>query len=162
MNFQQQFEELHQSYQGMVLQLCLGFTKGDMDSAKDLSQEVFVNTWNALQSFKGKSSYKTWLYRITVNTCLMQLRKQKRMPTDSFDKSSITPAADSKPDHDYNELYAAIGKLAEVDRLLIMLVLDELSYDEIGEVMGISQVNLRVKIHRVKEKLKNIMQNGRV
>jgi len=159
MSFKKEFDTIHLQYQGMVLQLCLGFAKGNVDAAKDLCQEVFVNAWNALPTFKAKSSHKTWLYRITVNTCLMQLRKQKRMPTDSLDKALVAQAADQKPDHDYNELYAAIGKLAEVDRLLIMLVLDDLSYEEIGQVMGIKQGNLRVKIHRIKEKLKDLMRH---
>lgn len=159
MSLKKEFESVHRQFQGMVLQLCLGFTKGDSAAAQDLSQEVFVNTWNALSSFEGKSSHKTWIYRITVNTCLMQLRKQKRMPTDRLENVKVNPEADTVADHNYNELYAAIGKLAEVDRLLIMLVLDELSYDEIGDIMGIKPGNLRVKIHRVKEKLKKIMSN---
>jgi RNA polymerase sigma-70 factor (ECF subfamily) len=81
------------------------------------------------------------------------------MPTDRLENVKVNPEADTVADHNYNELYAAIGKLAEVDRLLIMLVLDELSYDEIADIMGINPGNLRVKIHRVKEKLKKIMSN---
>ncbi len=158
MNYHLQFDEVHKKYQGMVLQLCLGYSKGEIDSAKDLSQDVFVNVWNALPKFEGKSSYKTWIYRITVNTCLMQLRNLKKMQIESIEYKHLNDKSTSE-DHNYNTLYTAIGALKEVDRLLIMLMLDDLTYEEIAEIMGINQVNLRVKIHRVKEKLKNIMKN---
>jgi RNA polymerase sigma-70 factor (ECF subfamily) len=157
MNHQLQFDELHEKYQGMVLQLCLGYSKGVIDFAKDLSQDVFVNVWNALPKFEGRSSYKTWIYRITVNTCLMQMRNLKKMQTESIDDKHLNQESRSE-DHNYNALYVAIGQLKEVDRLLIMLVLDDLTYEEIAEIMGVNQVNLRVKIHRVKEKLKNMMK----
>lgn len=159
MNLQSEFDSLHQKHQGMVMQLCLGFSQGIASAAQDLSQDVFINVWNALPDFKRQSSYKTWVYRITVNTCLMQIRKQKKMPTESIENQQAGNTADIKEDHNYNQLYVAIGKLAEVDRLVIMLVLDDLGYAEISEIIGISEANLRVKIHRIKAKLKNIMKN---
>ncbi|MCU0401798.1 MAG: RNA polymerase sigma factor, partial [Algoriphagus sp.] len=71
------FDFLYQSHYRMVTQLCMGFVKGDQDQAKDLTQEVFIQVWNNLQSFRQESSPKTWIYRITVNTCLNHLKKQK-------------------------------------------------------------------------------------
>ncbi len=160
MNFHLQFDELHKKYHAMVLQMCLGYSNGVEDVAKDLSQEVFVNVWHSLPRFEGRSSHKTWIYRITVNTCLMQLRKHKKMTTESIEPKHLNQDNSASEETNYNALYVAIGKLKEVDKLLIMLLLDDLSYEEIGEVMGLNQVNLRVKIHRAKEKLKNIMKNG--
>jgi len=154
------FEDLYRKYQGMVKQLCLGFSKGEEAAANDLSQDVFMNVWNALSDFRFKSSYKTWIYRITINTCLMQIRKDKKMTVLSVTDDHLSLKREEEAAQRHKDLYLAIGQLAKVDRLLMMLLLDELSYEEIGEVMGIKQTNLRVKIHRVKVKLKKILNNG--
>jgi RNA polymerase sigma-70 factor (ECF subfamily) len=155
-----QFEVLYAQYQAMVYQLCLGFTKGEEDIAKDVSQEVFIHVWNGLAKFKGNSTYKTWIYRITVNTCLLSLRMEKRLQVEAIDGKEVAAEAAPEVDPNYKVLYSAIGKLNEVDRVLVMLLLDELSYDEIADVLGLQLGNLRVKIHRVKERLKKIIDNG--
>lgn len=151
------FELLHKQFRPMVLQVCLGFVKGDGDQARDLTQEVFINIWNALDTFKGASSYKTWIYRITVNSCLKHLRDVKdtnRVPLENL--NSYPDEGHAGGDANKN-LYAAIGQLAEVDRMIIMMVLDELAYDDIAGVIGINPGNLRVKIHRIKKQLKDIL-----
>lgn len=155
------FASLHKQYQPMVLQMCMGFVKGDADLAKDLSQDIFINTWNSLDKFKGESGYKTWIYRITVNTCLKYIRDKKDANRVDIDNLGHNFKDDSSANHEsaYESLYQAIGKLAEVDRLIIMMVLDELKYDEISNIIGISEVNLRVKIHRIKKNLKKILEN---
>jgi RNA polymerase sigma-70 factor (ECF subfamily) len=154
------FETLHTSYHPMVLQMCTGFVKGDKELAADLSQDVFINVWNALSNFRSESSYKTWIYRIAVNTCLQHIRKSKnkvRVPIDHA--GAIT---DTGPDQDERakDLMTAIGQLQNIDRLIIMMVLEELEYEEIARVMGISENNLRVKIHRIKQKLKTLINHG--
>jgi RNA polymerase sigma-70 factor (ECF subfamily) len=134
--------------------------KGDRDKANDLAQEVFMNIWNALEGFRSESSYKTWIYRITVNTCLQQIRndnKNVRVPIEH-----VHVGAEEKNDHDeenYDKLYQAIGQLSEVDRLVIMMVLEDLEYTEISKMVGITENNLRVKIHRIKERLKKLMED---
>ena len=155
------FETLHSDYGGMVFQLCLGYMKGDTDLAKDLSQDVFINIWSALSSFKQASSYKTWIYRITVNTCLKFIRDRKGNYQDSIDEGIlfVTDEPDRGQDNKDQLLYKAIGQLREVDRLIIMLVLDELDYTEISSIIGINEGNLRVKIHRIKKDIKKILQN---
>ncbi|MEO6730707.1 MAG: sigma-70 family RNA polymerase sigma factor [Ferruginibacter sp.] len=155
------FESLHSDYQAMVLQMCLGFMKGDRDLAKDLSQQVFINTWQALNKFNNASSYKTWIYRITVNTCLKYIRDKKDNYQVSIDEEHIHLADVSGQASDKNHLslYQAIGRLGEVDRLIIMMVLDELDYEEISTIIGISEGTLRVKIHRIKKNLKTILEN---
>jgi len=155
------FELLHKEYHAMVLQVCMGFVKGDTDQAKDLSQDVFINTWNALDKFKGASSYKTWIYRITVNTCLKYIRDKKdknKINLEDVHHPSIEQEGISS-DNKNASLYRAIGQLAEIDRLVIMMVLDELDYEEIAQVIGISAVNLRVKIHRIRKQLKEALEN---
>lgn len=155
------FDVIYPQFHPMVKQMCLGYMKGDEDLANDLTQEVFINVWNALPNFKEKSSYKTWIYRITVNTCLNYLRKHKNTVHSSLDNLSAREE-NTVEDPNYSSLLTAIGQLEEVDRLIIMMVLDELDYDEIGEVMGISSGNLRVKIHRIKARLKKNIENERV
>ncbi|WP_370086450.1 RNA polymerase sigma factor [Ekhidna sp.] len=153
------FETLHTDYYGMVNQMCLGFMKGNKDLAQDLTQEAFINTWRALDKFKGASSYKTWIYRITVNTCLKYIRDSKTKDQSSIEEHMHLPDDSDNTDQEHQELYRAIGQLGEVDRLIIMMVLDELDYNEIAEVVGISEGNLRVKIHRIKKNLKKILEN---
>ncbi|HZY82898.1 MAG TPA: RNA polymerase sigma factor [Cyclobacteriaceae bacterium] len=154
------FEQLHTAYQPMVMQMCTGFVKGDRDIAADLSQEVFINVWNALPGFRSESSHKTWIYRITVNTCLQYIRKSKnktRLPLEHAGTVTETPNTEEER---ASSLMRSIGQLENVDRLIIMMVLDELEYEEIARVMGISENNLRVKIHRIKLRLKTLMKDG--
>lgn len=155
------FESLHKAYQPMVLQMCRGFVQGDTDLAKDLSQEVFINTWNALGKFKGASGYKTWIYRITVNTCLKYIRDKKDTNRISMEEVGhhLTDTSNAPADAVHQSLYRAIGQLGEVDRLIMMMVLDELEYEEMAGIIGISAGNLRVKIHRIKKNLKTILEN---
>lgn len=153
------FESLHADYHPMVYQMCMGFMKGDRDLASDLTQETFINTWKSLDKFKGASSYKTWIYRITVNTCLKYLRDTKKDTRLSAQELPAEVMAHPDEGEPNQALYSAIGKLQELDRLIIMMVLDELEYEEIAKVTGISEGNLRVKIHRIKKNLKKILEN---
>ena len=154
------FEGLHKQYKSMVMQLCLGYMKGEQELAKDLSQEVFMSVWNALDKFKAQSSYKTWIYRIAVNTCLKYIRDKKgKLNITNVEISEETKDEESNTTLQFDALYRAIGKLNEVDRLIIMMVLDESDYSFISDVMGISEGNLRVKIHRIKKTLKETLEN---
>ncbi len=156
------FERIYEQNQAMVLQMCLGFVKGDQDSANDLSQEVFISVWNNLHKFKELSSYKTWIYRITVNTCLQFVKKESKkgeIRTQEF-KEVIEETTDEVSNkNSISNLYKAIGNLKKVDRLLIMMVLENEDNDTIAEIMGISAINVRVKIHRVKKRLEKILKN---
>ncbi len=143
----------------MVLQVCLGFVQGNRDQAKDLSQEIFINIWRALPQFRDEASPKTWIYRITVNTCLMHLRTTHRKEKLIQEAAPYLIQSDGAEEDDakYQALYQAIGKLPELDRLIIMMVLDELEYGEIARVVGINAINLRVRIHRIKNKLRQLL-----
>ena len=156
------FESLHKQYYAMVHQMCLGFVKGDYDVASDLSQEVFIIIWKKLDTFKEASTYKTWIYRITVNKCLEFIRKEKNkktLPISNFEYELKVENKEEKTE-DENELYFAIGQLKELDRLIIMMVLEGQESKDISEVIGINPINTRVKIHRIKKRLKNILNNG--
>jgi len=157
---QQLFSSLYHTYRGMVVQLCTGFMKGDKNMANDLMQEIFINIWNAIPGYRGEAAHKTWIYRITVNTCLQYLRKEKgkiKVGAETLENYQADETTAAAIDN-YSNLYRAIGALNSMDRLVIMMVLDELEYEEISKVIGISEVNLRVKIHRIKHRLKKILE----
>ena len=145
----------------MVMQMCLGFSQGDTAKASDLTQEVFVKVWTHLDSFKGLSSYKTWIYRITVNTCLQLIKKEKKKSTVPIEVVQHRLTTETKTDltEARARLYRAIGQLNKIDRLVIMMVLEGQEYEDIAEVLGIQPTNLRVKIHRIKKRLKNILKH---
>ncbi|HRG10619.1 MAG TPA: RNA polymerase sigma factor [Cyclobacteriaceae bacterium] len=159
----QTFQNLHAQYFSMVFNLCRGFMKGDRDQAHDLAQDVFINIWNALPGYRAEASYKTWIYRITVNTCLLQIRKDKNKIKVPLETVTVEAETDSTSHAQENEniLYRAIGQLEEVDRLMMMMVLDEIEYEEIARIMGVTENNLRVKIHRIKTKLKTLIEDER-
>ena len=156
-----QFESYYNEYQDMVHTLCLGYSKGDQDLTNDLVQETFINLWKALPKFEARSSPKTWIYRICVNTCLLHIRKNKNKKTEALETNHSGIAEEPRTDKNYTELYQAIGQLKELDRIIIMLVLDDLKYAEIAEITGITESNLRVKILRAKQKLNKILSHGR-
>lgn len=157
------FESIYKQHHPMVLQMCLGFVKGDLDTAKDVAQEIFISVFKNLGKFRGASSYKTWIYRITVNTCLQYVKKEKKrnirtLTTDVYKtatEENETSSIQSIPD-----LYKAIGQLNKIDRLIIMMVLENEDYDNISNVIGIKPTNVRVKIHRIKKQLKTILNSN--
>ncbi|WP_196889068.1 RNA polymerase sigma factor [Aureivirga sp. CE67] len=158
------FEDIHKQYSPMVLQMCLGFVKGDRDIANDLSQEIFISIWSNLEKFKGESSYKTWIYRITVNTCLQYVKKDKKekeMLSSSVENQPALVDSGKEEAQDNSRLYRAIGQLKEIDRLIIMMVLENQDYENISEVIGINAINVRVKIHRIKKRLETILKNDK-
>ncbi len=141
-------------------QICLGFCKGDRGWAEDLTQETFVQVWRALARFEGRSEAKTWVYRIAVNTCLQDARRKRNKPELVFaDPGTPEPPRgdESRPNPRIEQLYTAIGQLSELDRLIISLTLNELSYTDISAVTGISPGALRVRTHRLREKLRQLM-----
>ena len=157
------FETIYHQHHPMVLQMCLGFVKGDKDTANDLSQEIFISVWNNLEKFRGASSYKTWIYRITVNTCLQYVKKDKKERTIStFEIENQASSTETENATNLNapELYKAIGQLKKIDRLIIMMVLENQDYDNISEIIGIKPTNVRVKIHRIKKRLETILKKN--
>ena len=158
------FETIYHQHHPMVLQMCLGFAKGDKDTANDLSQEIFISVWSNLDKFRGTSSYKTWIYRITVNTCLQYVKKDKKektVPILELENQAPVIEIETTKNNNVSELYKAIGQLKKVDRLIIMMVLENQDYNSIAEVIGIKSINVRVKIHRIKKRLETILKNNK-
>lgn len=155
------FEEIYHDYWKKIFRLCMGYVNDD-DAAKDLCQETFVAVFQQLPKFRQESSVGTWIYRIATNICLRQIIIEKRMPKselpfqikDNSEKDRII-----EQDKMTDFLYQCISELPELERIIISLELDEMKQVEIAEVVGISPSNVRVRIHRIKEKLTQKFKN---
>lgn len=156
MNKQQDFTRLYNEFGEGIRKLCLGYT-GDAALAQDLLQETFITVWNNMDKFRGESKWSTWIYRIAVNTCLSHLRKKKDTLIDieSSPAALISDETNTK-EQEVQLLYKCISQLQETDRLVITLVLEDKPYEEIASITGITEVTLRVKIHRIKKQLTQI------
>lgn len=154
MDKEELFKEIFQNNSRKIYHLCYGYT-GDDDSANDLMQETFMKVWQNLDKFRNQALISTWIYRIAVNTCLSYLRVQKRQAKDELTDNIIEnqPEEVSEKNNQVSQLYQCIAQLDENERIIITMVLDEVPYSEIAEISGISEGNLRVKIHRIKLKL---------
>jgi len=158
------FETIYHKHKPMVLQMCLGFVKGDNDIANDLLQEVFISIWYNLDKFKGASTYKTWIYRITVNTCLQYIKKEKKertYPISELENQKSAANNENITNPNIQRLYKAIGQLKKTDRLIIMMVLENQDYDSISEIIGIKPTTVRVKVHRIKKRLETILKKDK-
>lgn len=142
-----------------IYTVCYMFSK-DKEEIEDLFQEILVRLWKGFGSFKGKSDIKTWIYRISLNCCLDHKRKNsRRLETVPLDMS-IDPfeGTDDKA-LQTRQLYDRINKLGLMDRALILLWLEGLSYDEMAAIAGISVKNVSFKLHQIKERLKSNSEN---
>lgn len=145
-------------HQAGLHRLCLGYVY-DQEEAKDLVQEVFVKVWKHLPDFRGEAVLRTWVYRIAVNTCLMHLRK-KKVPTIPLILDRATDRAEpTVEDERLAALRAAIRQLPARDRILILLYLDDHSYEQIANVMGLSVSNVGARLTRIRKKLSNQLKS---
>jgi len=147
-------------YVGIIIKICRAYTDNEEDF-QDYYQEVCLQLWKSRDNFKGESKWSTWVYRISLNVSLSLLRKDKKVSKKSVELPTIEDeqeaASDPFQDESLKLLYQAIKKLSEVDRAIILLYLEEKSYQEIAEIMGLSPTNIGVKINRIKKKLKTLL-----
>ncbi len=145
------FEEIYKSYWQKIFRLCMGYVN-DYDVAQDLAQETFIAVWKQLDNFRNESSIGTWIYRIATNNCLRNLEKEKRISkVDVPANLGEEPTHDKEPQLEF--LYKCISELPEMDRIIISLELEDIKQSEIASITGLSEANVRVRIHRIKEKL---------
>ncbi|MFK5973029.1 MAG: RNA polymerase sigma factor [Flavobacteriaceae bacterium] len=147
-------------YYPKIFKTCFGYTR-TLEDANDLTQEVLIRIWKGYASFKGDSTLNTWIYRITVNSCLMFIRKNKKQVLVDINTLNHLHHENQNIDQEeIDELYKHIAQLNEKDRLVIILYLEELTYDEIADIIGISTNYVGVKINRIKKilsaKIKNV------
>jgi RNA polymerase sigma-70 factor (ECF subfamily) len=158
---QEAFIRLVNEHRGMLYKVCRMYCFTESDR-QDLFQEIVIQLWKSYPGFRGDAKFSTWLYRIALNTAISGLRKQRRLITPTDPKQLPTELQDiqypAEKDEQLQQLYAAIEKLTEVEKALTMLYLEDKTYLEMEEILGISQNNLRVKMNRIKEKLRKITQ----
>lgn len=146
-------------YSGIIIKLCRAYTSSQEDF-EDYYQEVCLQIWRSRENFREESQWSTWVYRISLNVCLTLLKKKKNN-SQHFVSDSL-PAQETEDnyafsDQSLNLLYDAIRKLSEIDRAIIMLYLEEKSYQEIAEIMGTNPNNIGVRVQRIKMRLKKIL-----
>ena len=145
------FEELYSRYSPQIFRVCLGYTN-DADQAQDLVQETFIAVWNGLPGFRNESQIGTWIFRIATNHCLRAVAKAKRMPIAELPLNLEAPVEESLEEK-VIILYRCIAELEETERIIISLELEGLPQADIASVVGLTSGNVRVKVHRIKEKL---------
>lgn len=149
------FEEIYTTYYPKVFRLCMGYLN-DAESAKDIAQETFIKIWQQQSTFRNESLIGTWIFKIASNNCLRQIEKTKRQSQTILDAHQSlqqkTTASNLEGPKEF--LYQCISQLPELDRIIISLELEELDQKEIAAIVGISKGNVRVKVHRIKQILK--------
>ena len=149
-------------FQGIIIKICRAYTNTEEDF-EDYYQEVCLQIWKSRENFKAQSEWSTWIYRITLNVCMTLVKKKKLVlaSIDSIETDHLQAKEIENNQEDIEQLYSAIRQLSEVDRAIIVLYLEEKTYKEIGEILGISITNIGVRVNRIKKRLKKIL-NGKV
>jgi len=159
---EKEFTELLYQNQGIVHKICsLYFI--NRDEKEDYKQELIIQLWKAFPSFNNQSKFSTWMYRVCLNAAIDILRKEKAQPNFvKFDANTFgaIPAPNNEINENQEKLYNAINKLSSIDKAIVTLYLDEFSYKEIGEILGISESNTGVKINRIKSLILKSIENG--
>ena len=155
-----EFEEIYTTYWDKIFRVCMGYVN-DHSQAQDLAQETFITVWKKLPGFRNEAGIGTWIYRIATNHCLRQIEKGKRAK--SADMPADLPEEKSPNlEPDFQLLYKLISELPEIDRIIISLELEDVKQAEIARITGLSEINIRVKIHRIKERLtKKFAEHGK-
>lgn len=154
------FEKEIRAHELLIWKVCRIYacTQADRD---DLYQEIVLQLWNSYEKFRGDSKLSTWIYRVALNTAITGLRKNRNFIT-SYEPALLPAHADETEQGEaerLKELYRAIGQLNEIEKAIVMLYLEDRSYDEMEEILGISNGALRVKMNRIKEKLRQLTKN---
>lgn len=138
----------------MIRRICLGYAHTSQD-LEDLYQDVLVNIWRGLPSFRSDSSMQTWVYRIALNTCVSTLRIRTKLPPQTtLDDVILVQDQSLEKKEIVKELYECIATLGPIDKAIVMMWLDDYSYDEIADTIGLKRNNVATRLHRAKEKLK--------
>ncbi|MCF1422293.1 MULTISPECIES: RNA polymerase sigma factor [Mangrovimonas] len=154
------FVKLLEENQNIVHKVCRLYTN-NQQAHNDLFQEITIQLWKAYPKFRGDSKFSTWMYRVGLNTAITLYRKSKRrVNTQEFDMVQFKIKSEPYDDTEEQQLklmYQAVHQLNDIEKALVFLYLEDKDYREISETLGISEVNARVKMNRIKTKLKTIL-----
>lgn len=155
METERKFAQMIREQKSTVYLVCYMFSK-DSDEVDDLVQEVLINLWKGFARFEGRSDIRTWVYRVSLNTCISADRRRKRNRTLPL-TMDIDPFDENDADNRQTALlHRRISRLQPFDRAIVLLWLENLSYEEIGQIVGISTKNVSVRLVRIKEQLKSM------
>jgi RNA polymerase sigma-70 factor (ECF subfamily) len=162
-HLEEEFVRVIDQHRGILYKVCRMYGSTEPDR-QDLFQDIIIQLWRSYPFFRGEARFSTWMYRIALNTAISDLRRQNRRIT----PVTLDPLPTQLNEYQYSTedderlalLYAAIGRLTEVERALTMLYLEDKSYLEMEEILGISQNNLRVKMNRIKDKLRKMTKEA--
>jgi len=143
------FEDIYKTYWQKVFRICMGYVN-DSNWAKDIAQDTFITVLQKLDTFRNEAQIGTWIFRIAVNNCLRQIEKTNRLSKTALTDNFVEPESINLEEK-VILLYRFIAELKEIDRIIISLELEDVKQAEIANIIGISEANVRVKIHRIKE-----------
>ncbi len=153
------YAEFIQPYVGIIIKMCRAYTNSQEDF-EDYYQEVCLQIWKSRNNFREQSAWSTWVYRLSLNVCLTLLKKSKHAKN-HFSSDCIPEEAVEETrtfdDESLDQLYRAIRRLSEIDRGVILLYLEEKTYQEIAEITGTNANNIGVRIKRIKQRLKKLL-----
>lgn len=156
----QRFVQLIETHQGILHRICSVYANHAHDR-QDLFQDMALQLWRSFASFRQQSTFTTWMYRVALNTALLQRRKASRRPDLSGGgeaKIACVPVTAAGPHDGAELLHACIRELPTLDRAIVLLHLEEHSYDEIAEITGLSRSNVSVRLVRLKERLRRLLE----
>jgi len=156
------FNKIYKDHKDKIYRICCFYLQ-DQEDRNDLFQEVLANVWRGLDRFEGRSKISTWIYRISVNTSMAFFKQQfkeidKRNKYEQEISNDTTDSSHEDEQNKIDQLHLAISGLSKMEKAIVSLLLEELSHKEIAEIIGLSENNIRVKIHRIKSKLKSILK----
>ena len=153
---EKEFAQLVREHKTTIYTVCYMFSK-DKDEVEELFQEVLIALWRGFETFRGECNIRSWIYRVSLNTCISAERKKRRRADSVRLDMNINLFSDTDEDSRQSQmLRKRIGKLGVFDRAIILLWLENLSYEEIGAIVGITVKNVSVRLVRIREQLKNM------
>jgi len=155
---EEEFTCIVEKYKAVIYKVCSVYAD-DREEMADYYQEVLANLWRSYAGFRGESSLSTWIYRVALYTCVSFVRRKSSRPRRvSLDVGAELYEYEEDRSSQLKELYRLIGRLNRFDRALILLWLEERSYAEISEIMGITKSNVAVKLMRIRERLQRMSE----
>ena len=155
-NLEKEFETVVRQHRSTIYTVCYMFSN-DAEEVADLFQDILINMWKGFPNFRGESDIRSWIWRVSLNTCITAERKKKRMGNTIPLSIDINLFEDSDDDtRQIRMLRDRICRLGHFDRAIVLLWLENLSYEEIGAIVGISAKNVSVRLVRIREQLKKM------
>lgn len=152
---EQQFTQLIKLHKETIYTVCLMHT-ADQDEAQDLMQEALIQLWRSFETFRGESDIRTWIWRVTSNACISFCRKEEKHRETLHLEVVDLLTIDDEDNRQIRMLHDRIYRLRPFDRTVVLLWMEDMSYEEIGQILGISAKNVSVRLFRIKEQLRQM------